>query len=63
MESKDYYETEVVGVTHDELICVGPRTEQPYHLGNLLNALRVNPPWAPDLPLDAEGGCAPNYSK
>jgi len=58
--AKDY---KIVSTTHDELIAIAPETKGPTALGFMLQTMRVPPAWAPDLPLNAEGGWSKEYSK
>ncbi|NVZ07990.1 hypothetical protein HW932_01785 [Allochromatium humboldtianum] len=53
----------VVGSTHDEVIAIAPTDRAPSAMDEMLAIMRQPPSWAPDLPLDAEGGWAQNYSK
>lgn len=55
--------TWVVSSTHDEVISVCPSPFSPYVFDRMQKIMSVSPSWAPDLPLDAEGGWAHNYSK
>ena len=53
----------IVLQVHDELVGLGP-TENPDKAQlTMLDIMRTPPLWAVDLPLDAEGGYADNYSK
>ena len=54
---------EVASTTHDELICIGPETKAEENQKALEEIMRIRPSWAPDLPLDAEGGFDICYSK
>lgn len=58
----------VVMNVHDEIIAVGPayggdKARCDALFGQMLDIMRESPPWCPDLPLDGEGGWAPEYSK
>ena len=53
----------VVTSTHDEVVCLVPERDAPAALELVLGELRRPPVWAPDIPLDAEGGFARSYSK
>lgn len=53
----------VVGMAHDEIICVAPKNRADECLEDMTVAMRRPPFWAPDLPLSSEGGYAENYSK
>lgn len=50
-------------MTHDEIVCVAPDAEAEACLQYMFEVMSTSPAWAPDLPLAAEGGYAPNYSK
>lgn len=54
---------QVVGSTHDEVIAICPDERAPSALEEMLAIMRQPPSWAPDLPLDAEGGFDKAYSK
>ena len=58
--AKDY---KVASTTHDELLAVAPLAEANEALEFMIDVMRQPPVWAPDLPLDAEGGWAREYSK
>jgi DNA polymerase len=53
----------LVMITHDEGVLAVPTRSGPKALRELLTALRTPLPWCLDLPLNAEGGFAANYSK
>jgi DNA polymerase I-like protein with 3'-5' exonuclease and polymerase domains len=53
----------VLTTTHDELVGLAPEPEAPTALEFMLDTMRTPPPWAPELPLNAEGGYAREYSK
>lgn len=53
----------VVGMSHDEVICVAPRAKAEECLDDMQRIMRQPPWWAPDLPLSSEGGFDVNYSK
>lgn len=48
---------------HDEVVIVAPNTEPDATMQLVIDTLCIPPDWAKDLPLDAEGGYAHNYSK
>lgn len=52
-----------VMTTHDEAIQLAPEAHAPWALDNLLECMRVPPAWAPDLPLNSEGGYNRRYGK
>lgn len=49
--------------THDEISIIAPERLADKVMAFTLKTLRGAPPWAPDLPLDAEGGYDRRYSK
>lgn len=49
----------LIGTVHDEVLLEG----QVEDLGRLLELMRVNPDWAPDLPLDATGFADARFRK
>jgi DNA polymerase III epsilon subunit-like protein len=51
----------VVGTVHDECILLVPDAQAETALEELLTLMRTPPEWAPDLPLDGEGGIAESY--
>ena len=53
----------VASTTHDELIAIAPKEEADEALAFMLDVMRSPPSWCPDIPLDAEGGWAREYSK
>ena len=53
----------VVSMTHDEVLALVPEPEADAGLAWMIEVMRSRPAWAPDLPLDAEGGYAQEYSK
>jgi DNA polymerase len=56
--SKKYH---VVGTVHDEVLLLVPEAQAETALEELLTLMRTPPEWAPDLPLDGEGGVADSY--
>jgi DNA polymerase len=54
---------QTVGSTHDEILCIVRRGEAKVKLAEMIEIMSTPPSWAPDLPLDAEGGFAKEYSK
>jgi DNA polymerase len=54
---------QVVGCTHDEVIAVCHQDVAQTQFERCIDIMSTPPAWAPDLPLDAEGGFAANYSK
>lgn len=53
----------IVLTVHDEIVCVGPKTDAEARFNAIINEMCVAPSWAPDLPLAAEGGFDLSYSK
>lgn len=53
----------VVSSTHDEVIALVRKAEAQAALNHMVEVMSVSPDWAPDLPLNAEGGFAREYSK
>jgi hypothetical protein len=51
----------IVHSVHDELVAIAREPEAQATLDAMLAALRQPPTWAPNLPLDAEGGFAVRY--
>jgi DNA polymerase len=51
----------VVGTVHDEILLLVEEDNAERALEDLLATMRTPPDWAPDLPLDAEGGIAESY--
>lgn len=58
--SKKYH---VVGTVHDEVLLLVPEAQAETALEELLTLMRTPPDWAPDLPLDGEGGVAESYGE
>ena len=54
---------EVVLTVHDEIIAISDDTNPSERMNQMLDIMRTSPNWAPDLPLDAEGGWDKCYSK
>lgn len=48
---------------HDEVVIIAPKNNPDVTMKNIIEQLCIAPSWAPNLPLDAEGGFAHNYSK
>lgn len=48
---------------HDEGVFVAPLFYAPYVLERLLSNMRIPPAWAPDLPLNSEGGFHERYGQ
>jgi hypothetical protein len=51
----------VVGTVHDEVLLLVEEDNAIQALEDLLTLMRTPPEWAPDLPLDGEGGIADSY--
>jgi hypothetical protein len=58
--SKKYH---VVGTVHDELLLLVPEADAEQALADVIEIMRTPPAWAPDLPLDAEGGIGDSYGE
>jgi DNA polymerase bacteriophage-type len=58
--SKKYH---VVGTVHDEVLLLVEEDAAEKALEELLTLMRTPPAWAPDLPLDGEGGVADSYGE
>ena len=54
---------EVVLTVHDEIIAIASDNDPEERMDTMLSIMRTAPSWAPDLPLDAEGGWDICYSK
>lgn len=46
---------------HDEIVVIAPQEQAKETLSLMVTQMRQPPTWAPDLPLDCEGGFAANY--
>lgn len=53
----------IVLQVHDELVGIAPKTDPSKTMQMMFNIMRTSPAWASELPLDADGGYADNYSK
>ena len=53
---------DIIGHVHDEIIALTP-DDSPLTVADLENAMCVPLPWAPDMPLKAEGWQGPYYKK
>jgi DNA polymerase len=53
----------VIGWTHDENLILGPEANADERQAAIEEVMRQPPSWAPDLPLDAEGGFDRAYTK
>lgn len=53
----------VVGTVHDEVVLLVPEDHAEAALEELLKIMCTPPAWAPDLPLDAEGGIGDSYGE
>ena len=56
-------ELTVALTVHDEVVLIGPNENPDATMDYIISVLCKPPLWAADLPLDAEGGYARNYSK
>jgi hypothetical protein len=50
-------------MSHDEIVLCVPKKKAPDALADSIDVMRVPPPWASGLPLEAEGCIAPFYTK
>lgn len=57
------YGGRVVLNVHDEIIAVVPEGRAEEDFAEMLTIMRRSPAWCADLPLDADGGTAKEYSK
>jgi DNA polymerase bacteriophage-type len=62
-EVGDGFYRRIVTMTHDEIVVCVPKEEAEGVFQHMLQVMRTSPGWATELPLDAEGGYAENYSK
>jgi hypothetical protein len=53
----------VVMTTHDEAVTCIKTAVAPRAFDYMITCMRTAPAWCPDIPLNAEGGFASNYSK
>jgi DNA polymerase len=53
----------VVLTVHDELVCCVPEENAEECFTYMLKCMKTAPVWMPDIPLNADGGYARNYSK
>lgn len=53
----------IVLQVHDELVGLAPKVNPTQTIKQMYNIMRTPPGWALNLPLDADGGYADNYSK
>ena len=53
----------VVLTTHDEVVACIKKASAPAAFQYMLKCMRTAPAWCADIPLNAEGGFADNYSK
>jgi len=54
---------DIVLTVHDEIICIGPKSDADSRFSAIIDAMCVPPVWASNLPLAAEGGYDFSYSK
>ena len=48
---------------HDEIVCEVPEAEAEEALATMEKIMSTPPTWAPDLPVEAEGGIFDRYTK
>ncbi len=53
----------IVTLTHDEVVFIAPTNKAKKALEFATDVMRISPEWAPELPLDAEGGYAKRYGE
>ena len=53
----------VVLTVHDEIIALAPKNNADATMARVIEHMCTAPEWAPELPLDAEGGYDERYSK
>lgn len=53
----------VVMTVHDAIGCIAPEAEAEEAMRYIEDSMKVRPVWAPDLPLDCEGGYANSYGE
>lgn len=63
IENDQDLDVDVVLTVHDEIVLIGPEEDPCATMDKLIAHMCVPPTWAPDLPLDAEGGYDTRYSK
>ena len=56
-------DADIVLTVHDEIVIIGNANNPDATMAKLIEHMCVPPHWAPDLPLDAEGGYDKGYSK
>ena len=54
---------DIVLTVHDEIICIGPKSDAQSRFNAIIEGMCIPPTWAPNLPLAAEGGYDLSYSK
>lgn len=59
----DLFIERIATMTHDEVVAISTATDAPAALAAMIEIMSTSPAWCPDLPLAAEGGHAPEYSK
>ena len=63
IENDQDLDVDVVLTVHDEIVLIGPEEDPCATMEKLIAHMCVPPTWAPNLPLDAEGGYDTRYSK
>jgi DNA polymerase len=56
-------DVDIALTVHDEIVIIGEANNPDATMSKLIEHMCVPPSWAPDLPLDAEGGYDVRYSK
>lgn len=63
IQSDKDLDADVVLTVHDEIVLISQANNPDVTMAKLIKHMCVPPAWAPDLPLDAEGGYDKGYSK
>ena len=61
-EDKDL-DADIALTVHDEIVLISQANNPDATMSTLIQHMCTPPGWAPDLPLDAEGGYDSSYSK
>ena len=63
IEADPNLDANVVLTVHDEIVLISQANNPDVTMEKLIAHMCTQPSWARDIPLDAEGGYATNYSK
>ena len=63
IQSDKDLDADVVLTVHDEIVLISQANNPDVTMAKLIKHMCVPPAWAPDLPLNAEGGYDKGYSK